>query len=47
MDDWDTSALFKLYFPETDSNWFVARFAAAREPVVTSEIAVVFGATQE
>jgi hypothetical protein len=41
MDYWDTSALFKPYFPETDSGWFIARFAAAREPVVTSEIAVV------
>jgi hypothetical protein len=26
MDDWDTSALFKLYFPETDSDWSIARF---------------------
>ena len=41
VDYWDTSALFKLYFPETDSDWFITRFAAAREPVVTSEIAVV------
>jgi predicted nucleic acid-binding protein len=41
MDYWDTSALFKLYFPETDSDWFIARFAAAQEPVVTSEIAIV------
>jgi hypothetical protein len=26
---------------ETDSDWFIARFATAREPVVTSEIAAV------
>jgi hypothetical protein len=41
MDYWDTSALFKLDFPGTDSDWFIARFAAAGESVVTSEIAVV------
>lgn len=37
MDYWDTSALAKLYVPETDSAQFAAHLAATR-PAVTSEL---------
>lgn len=39
MNYWDTSALLKLYVPETDSAYFTTLVSMAVGPLVTSELA--------
>ncbi len=39
MDYWDTSALVKLYAPESDSEYFIQRIARQAAPIMTSAIA--------
>ena len=39
MDYWDTSALVKLYAPESDSDYFIRRIAGQAAPIMTSAIA--------